>query len=1220
VQKTLALEKAGGFISRTTTPAPPNVPPPAGESDEDRRKREAEEKRYANTIFHLRVDTAMEMYERTTKLKEEAAKREGKIDEEYEIALQEHGRTATDTYIKWLQKRLEEETRVSQAGIAAGKLRGEEEEAERQKRIERETKTAGDVDALYATYISNRENEGRRVEAEGARVAAATHQEYAWMLNEAAQFYSEIEGYEAKYLEFAFAAIDAEAEYRKARYGDDVAWAKWAADQKLLIEQELWEKKLRILSQGFGDLENAFRDIARLYARGSDDAKKWEEAARNMEMAQRAVAVVNAVAAIANQGLGDPYTAFARIAAMTAAMGSLLSSAGLSLSGGGAGGASVSVSAAYGQNTTVFGGANNQGSESIENIWKLLEDTYDLEKRTLTGIYENIKELNTNITGIVKTVVLQGIGNVTAGMIESAMPGWERLTREYFGGTIGDLSVKINDAIASIPIIGGVLESLGSWLVGGSGGEKSIQSSGIRIFGGAVNPYDIIHTAGVNPSWGFGGSDEYNTRIDRAANSALTAFFYGEHGLSTTIGKMFYDVAEGLGKDAVQSRQIIIDAFLNLGDINLLGADTSEKIQEIITEKISALEDVAARSIFGNEFINKYIKTNEGAAETVFRLYIDLESVTDILSMTAKSATINTIDLSESLITLAGDLKAIKEAASVYYDKFFSDAEKQTRLQQQLSAALSDMNMALPDTRAGYRSLVEALDLTTESGQKAYVALLKASEAADQYYSALEKQYVDAQNAVISGMQRQIDTASDLARTYGSLSDTLQNTMKQLWGGQMSPLSPGAKYRAAGTLLESTFSGAMGGSVASLTALPQAANDFLAASKATATSSNAYARDFARVVDYLSRAQAVSTAKATEATSQTTALQTALESIKVSSSTTADAVTDLQMNGIDAVLALTNFIEFVADAEGIPDDLRQMIINQMQTYQVVMIAALAGDTPDDVKQILIDQAGHYIAAVQAALDLAGSDPAALTIALGATGDYVATVKALISSDSATLAALELLAATTIDRYVTVHVTTVDESSPAGGGGTDDTAARAAQADYDAQKAVSDQLKLQWGGFAWNNRSSEYAVTQEDVAAGTAFNVHGYYSYSDAERAWLDRVSTEYRREFQRTRELWQAIPGHALGGIASGLSLVGERGPEIADFRSPARIYPADQTRAVLSGADIKGLLDEIKALRAEVRELRKSADSTAKNTGNTDYTIQAVANGARAFTTEAAS
>jgi TP901 family phage tail tape measure protein len=46
----------------------------------------------------------------------------------------------------------------------------------------------------------------------------------------------------------------------------------------------------------------------------------------------------------------------------------------------------------------------------------------------------------------------------------------------------------------------------------------------------------------------------------------------------------------------------------------------------------------------------------------------------------------------------------------------------------------------------------------------------------------------------------------------------------------------------------------------------------------------------------------------------------------------------------------------------------------------------------------------------------------------------------------------------------------------------------------------------------------------------------------------------------------QPVPEFQYGGNASGLAIVGERGPELADFRQPAHIYPADQTRDILSG------------------------------------------------------
>jgi len=63
------------------------------------------------------------------------------------------------------------------------------------------------------------------------------------------------------------------------------------------------------------------------------------------------------------------------------------------------------------------------------------------------------------------------------------------------------------------------------------------------------------------------------------------------------------------------------------------------------------------------------------------------------------------------------------------------------------------------------------------------------------------------------------------------------------------------------------------------------------------------------------------------------------------------------------------------------------------------------------------------------------------------------------------------------------------------------------------------------------------------------------------------------------------IQPFAAGGIASGMSLVGEQGPELADFQRPARIYSNGDTKDLFNN---KELVAEIKALREEVAKLRE--------------------------------
>ena len=62
------------------------------------------------------------------------------------------------------------------------------------------------------------------------------------------------------------------------------------------------------------------------------------------------------------------------------------------------------------------------------------------------------------------------------------------------------------------------------------------------------------------------------------------------------------------------------------------------------------------------------------------------------------------------------------------------------------------------------------------------------------------------------------------------------------------------------------------------------------------------------------------------------------------------------------------------------------------------------------------------------------------------------------------------------------------------------------------------------------------------------------------------------------------IPGHAAGGLAQGISIVGENGPELVDFKNPGRVYSNQASNDIFS---TKELVEEIKALRKEVADLR---------------------------------
>lgn len=84
------------------------------------------------------------------------------------------------------------------------------------------------------------------------------------------------------------------------------------------------------------------------------------------------------------------------------------------------------------------------------------------------------------------------------------------------------------------------------------------------------------------------------------------------------------------------------------------------------------------------------------------------------------------------------------------------------------------------------------------------------------------------------------------------------------------------------------------------------------------------------------------------------------------------------------------------------------------------------------------------------------------------------------------------------------------------------------------------------------------------------------------------------------------VPAYARGGLAkAGISLVGEEGPELVDFKSPARVYTADQTKQMLHSNDNATLINELKALRTEVAQLRKEQQQQTGDIIDHNYNAQ---------------
>lgn len=118
---------------------------------------------------------------------------------------------------------------------------------------------------------------------------------------------------------------------------------------------------------------------------------------------------------------------------------------------------------------------------------------------------------------------------------------------------------------------------------------------------------------------------------------------------------------------------------------------------------------------------------------------------------------------------------------------------------------------------------------------------------------------------------------------------------------------------------------------------------------------------------------------------------------------------------------------------------------------------------------------------------------------------------------------------------------------------------------------------------------------------------------DVAQLQLDNLSiqTNLLTSINTNIALIAGVPAAASGGRVSGLTLVGEMGPELVDFSTPGRVYTADQTAGMFvpingTSSNVQQVLvQELQNLRQEVAKLREQQSTETGHLINATYDAQ---------------
>ena len=670
--------------------------------------------------------------------------------------------------------------------------------------------------------------------------------------------------------------------------------------------------------------------------------------------------------------------------------------------------------------------------------------------------------------------------------------------------------------------------------------------------------------------------------------------------IGSQLGMSVNDVMTGLSK-------IPIDTLLSLR--NLKGQEQSDALSAVF----SSMLDKAAGELF--QSFEKFGKGSEGYLETAVRVVDGLNKINLAMESIGK-ATVGSgmtgFEISQWIIDAAGGLDKALDLTQNFGSKFITDTERLLPVAAAVTKEFTRLGVSGTLTRESFKNLVQAYKVLGPAGAKVYTSLLKLSDGIDLIVKAAESLNNDlldqriaiyeklgkAEEALRLSRTKQLNALDALLRPgqiyLNALEDektlkdklttaynnestaikatitTLKNSIKTLTDyktaltiGSMTILDPTKVYNQTKDSFDKLITLIKAPAVTDAEKLAQAdavskfasvSDAFLTASRVVNASDATYVRDFKSVTDFVDTSTSLLTTQLTD--------------------------TELQL---EKLTASVSFLEKIKTATESTAELLIALTAAQATTEAARIVYEASNTGK-----IVESANNLGIAINSTANTVGSD-AILTIK-DTTSAVEDTTTAILNSDAVRIAAAEAAIASHAVKH---HASSDTTTTGGGGGGNNDSSnsTSTSAAGYTnlatLSAFVSDHISTTLGqGIATvlGNQLSSLSLADAYGGGTTATNIGTNNVAADVGLNYGEGVSSTSGVSADPSAD---PSPGDtfASGGLASGLALVGEQGPELVDFKTPGRVYSNPASNDLLSNAD---LIAEIRNLQREISQLRK--------------------------------
>jgi phage-related minor tail protein len=328
--------------------------------------------------------------------------------------------------------------------------------------------------------------------------------------------------------------------------------------------------------------------------------------------------------------------------------------------------------------------------------------------------------------------------------------------------------------LAPLAIIGMIAASMGAF---DGASYHSGSAIGVNADGSTTGRLENQATFGDQRVWG--GFTEVDKRGGAAFADPLTTIGTTiVNGLNTTF-KTFgldrrvsaYTAFGADGKDASEGVLRILgnDGFA-LGDRKKYSTDASKGLQEYLADAGRVARDALVSADIPGWA--KSILTELGAAPELQAVAQSVQKINEaqaaLVSLGESMAQISGLSGStvSALVQAFGSVDGLISSTKSYFDLYYTDAEKVADSTRRMSKALAEVNLTLPKSKEELRSLVEGVDLTTDSGRKAYAVLLQVAPQFSSTADAVRQMTTDVQSsflAMTQGIVSEIDRIKGLA-------------------------------------------------------------------------------------------------------------------------------------------------------------------------------------------------------------------------------------------------------------------------------------------------------------------------------------------------------------------------------------------------------------------------------------------------------------------------